>query len=233
MIPFDVAALTAELETIGEDTIDVVANHPVMAGWLVGHPDRARVFAFQAQLYYQVAATVPLLQSCARTCARLAADDPMYAALARHYAHHAIEESQPVPHETLLLNDLRQQGFSTEHLPPPCPAVQTYIDRGVWAAEQAPIHELGRAAVLERVGGRLAQRVVQVGAGATGGADDFYVVHATADSAVGGHVDENARILHELSAFPAFAARAEEVLVGGEHAREYLLQLLAFVDARP
>lgn len=232
MPALDVEALLAQLETIGEQTIHRVARHPVIAPWLAGQPNRAHLFAFQAQLYYQVAATVPLLERCARTCARLAADEPMYAVLARYYAHQAVEERQPAPHEALLLDGLRQQGFAAERLPPPGPAVQTFIERGRWAAEHAPLHELGRAAVLERVGGRLAQRVVHGGAGASGGADDFYVVHATADSGVGGHVDENARVLQELSAFSAFPARAGEVLAGGEHARECLLGVLAEIDAR-
>jgi hypothetical protein len=133
----------------------------------------------------------------------------------------------------MLLEGLRRQGFPLDQLPPPCAAVQTYIDRGFWAAEHAPIHELGRAAVLERVGGRLAQRVVRAGASAPARADDFYVVHATADSSIGGHVDENARILHDLSGFPSFSAKAGEVLAGGAHAREYMEGLLAYIDTRP
>ncbi|HLH27243.1 MAG TPA: hypothetical protein VK066_32385 [Chloroflexota bacterium] len=233
MTAFDVEALIAQLETLGEQTLQEVAHHPVMAAWFAGRPDRERVFAFQAQLYYQVAATIPLLERCARTCERLAANDPMYAVLARHYAHHALEESEPVPHEILLLDGLRQQGFCVDPLPPPGRAVQEYIDRGFWAAEHAPIHELGRAAVLERVGGRLAQRVPRAAASAPAGTADFYGVHATADSSRGGHVDENARILRELSVFATFVARAHEVLAGGEHAREYMRGLLAYVDAQP
>jgi hypothetical protein len=130
-----------------------------------------------------------------------------------------------------LLAGLRRQGFDVDRLPPPCLAVQRFIERGEWAAEHAPLHELGRAAVLERAGGRLARRLVGAGAAAGRGPDDFYVVHATADSAAGGHVDENTRVLRQLNAFPAFAAQARDVLAGGEQARACLLGLLAYAEA--
>ena len=81
---------------------------PVIQAWFAGTLDSDRRFALQAQIYYHVAQTVPLLEHAARTCVGLAARNPMYAVLAQHYAQHAREESQPVPHDLLLLDNLRR-----------------------------------------------------------------------------------------------------------------------------
>ena len=208
---FDVGALIAELDAIGEEIIGILERHPVVQTWLAGRPDRARVFAFQAQLYHQVARTVPELEGCARTCARLAADEPMYGVLARHFARHAAAESEPAPHDVLLREDLRHQGFPVNRLPPPSPPVQRYLARGRWAVQHAPLQEIGRAYVLEALGQRLAPRAVGAlpcRAGDEAPADTFYQVHADADCPGQGHVEQDRAILRELSSFPAFAARA-------------------------
>jgi hypothetical protein len=229
MTPFDVEALIAELDAIAEATITLVEQHPVVQAWLAGRPDRARVFAFQAQLYHQVAQTVPELTGCARTCARLAAAEPMYGPLAQHFARHAVGESEPAPHDKLLLEDLRQQGFPVDRLPPSSPPLQQYLARGAWAIEHAPLQEIGRAYVLEALGQRLAPRAV--GALAAASADRFYQVHAEADRPGQGHVDQDLAILREVSGYPAFAARAGDVLTGAVHVREYMQELWAYLDA--
>ncbi|HZR99463.1 MAG TPA: hypothetical protein VFE37_12195 [Chloroflexota bacterium] len=233
MVCFDVETLIAELDAIAEATITLVERQPVVQEWLAGRPDRARVFAFQAQLYHQVAQTVPELTGCARTCARLAADEPMYGLLAQHFARHAVGESEPAPHDVLLLEDLRGQGFPVDRLPPPSPPVQEYLARGAWAMEHAPLQEIGRAYVLEALGQRLAPRAVGALAPAADGraADTFYQVHAEADRPGQGHVDQDLAILRELSAYPAFAARAGDVLTGARHVQEYMRALWAYLDA--
>jgi hypothetical protein len=230
---FDLHALIAQLDSIADGTLVVFEEHPVVQAWLAGRPDRGRVFAFQAQLYHQVAQTVPELTGCARTCARLAADEPMYGLLARHFARHAAAESQPAPHDVLLLDDLRRQGFPVDRLPPPCPPVQQYLARGVWAMEHAPLQEIGRAYVLELLGQRLAPRAVGALEATPGGAppaDTFYQVHAEADRPGQGHVEQDLAILRQLSGFPAFAARTGDVLIGAQHVREYALALWAHLD---
>jgi hypothetical protein len=231
---FDVAALIAQLHAIAEDTLGILERHPVVQAWLAGRPDRPRVFAFQAQLYYQVAQTVPELEGCARTCARLAADEPMYGLLAQHFARHAVGESQPAPHDVLLLNDLGRQGFPVDRLPPPSPPVRQYLARGVWAMEHAPLQEIGRAYALEVLGQRLAPRAVGALAAAAGDgapADTFYQAHAEADRPGQGHVEQDLAVLRQLSGFPAFAARAGDVLTGAQHVREYHQSLWAYLDA--
>src|SRR4051812_42357676 len=125
-VPQTVGGELAELA----DPITLLLEHEaVIQDWFPGTLDSDRSFALQAQLYYHVAQTVPLLEHSARTCAGLAASNPMYAVLTQHYAQHAREESQPVPHGLLLLDNLRRQGFAADRLPPPCAAIQTYLAR--------------------------------------------------------------------------------------------------------
>src|SRR5215211_4071012 len=177
--------VAGELGKLADQTTLMLEQQPVILAWLAGTLDSDRSFALQAQIYYHVAQTVPLLEHSARTCMGLAASNPMYAVLAQHYAQHALEESQPVPHELLLLDSLRRQGFAVDRLPPPCGAVRTYLARGFWAAEHAPLRELGRGYLLEVVGGqRLSPRLVRAQAARWPGpipADDFHRLHATAD----------------------------------------------------
>jgi hypothetical protein len=78
----EVEALLARLTTVANATVALLAAHPVIRAWLDGTLDRDRSFALQAQVYHQVAQTVPLLQRCAATCAALAPTEPMYAVLA-------------------------------------------------------------------------------------------------------------------------------------------------------
>jgi hypothetical protein len=153
----------------------------------------------------------------------------MYGPLAQHFARHAVGESEPAPHDKLLLEDLRQQGFPVDRLPPSSPPLQQYLARGAWAIEHAPLQEIGRAYVLEALGQRLAPRAV--GALAAASADRFYQVHAEADRPGQGHVDQDLAILREVSGYPAFAARAGDVLTGAVHVREYMQELWAYLDA--
>jgi hypothetical protein len=231
----DADALIADLQALASRVAAAFEQHPVVQAWLDGRLDGDRSFALQAQIYYHVAQTVPLLEGCARTCTALAASEPMYALLAQHYAQHAVEESRPAPHDVLLLESLRRQGFSVERLPPPCAAVQTYLERGRWAAVHAPLRELGRGYVLETVSERVSARLAHAlaGAGSAGPArgDDFYCVHATTDRSEDGHLAQTTRLLRQLGAFPAFAATAAEVIAGAEEARDYLGALLAHVEA--
>src|SRR5215216_4658594 len=64
----EVDALLAELSTIASDTVSLLAEHRVVQAWLEGTLDRDSSFALQAQIYHQVAQTVPLLQRTAATC---------------------------------------------------------------------------------------------------------------------------------------------------------------------
>ena len=231
-----VDTLLARLRAIASDTVALLAGHPVTRAWLDGTLDRERSFALQAQVYHQVAQTVPLLQRSAATCAAWAADEPMYAALAAHYREHAHEESQPAPHDQLLLERLRRQGFPVDRMPRPFPPLQEALERAWWAAEHTPLYELGRAWGKEVVSQYMSGRATRAAAGAgpegAGEAGDFYAVHATADP---GHSAENARILRELSAYPLFAAKAPEVLAGATDAYEQTRRSLAYLEglARP
>jgi hypothetical protein len=227
--------VVGELAELADQITLLLEQEPVIQAWIAGTLDSDRSFALQAQLYYHVAQTVPLLEHSARTCAGLAASNPMYAVLAQHYAQHAREESQPVPHELLLLDNLRRQGFAVDRLPPPCAAVQTYLARGFWAAEHAPLRELGRGYLLEVVGGqRLSPRLVRAQAARRPGTippDDFHRLHATADQGHGGHVEQTRQVLRELNHFPAFATEAGEVIAGAEEAQTYLAGVVAHVAA--
>ena len=131
-----VDALLARLTATANETVALLAAHPVIQAWLAGTLDRDRSFALQAQVYHQVAQTVPLLERSAATCAALAADEPMYAVLAAHYAEHAHEESQPAPHDQLLLERLRRQGYPVDEMPPAFPPLQASLARAWWAAER-------------------------------------------------------------------------------------------------
>jgi hypothetical protein len=227
----EVEALLAKLRTVASDTVALLAGHRVIQAWLAGTLDRDRVFALQAQVYHQVAQTVPLLQRSAATCSALAAGEPMYAVLAAHYTEHAHEESQPAPHEHLLLERLRRQGFPVDQMPPPFPPLQEALERAWWAAAHTPLYELGRAWVKEVVSQYMSGRVMRVsaapGPAQTSEGADFYEVHATADP---GHSAENARILRELSAYPIFAEKAGEVLAGATDAYEQTRRSLEYVE---
>ena len=228
----EVDALLAKLRTIASDTVALLAGHPVIQAWLAGTLDRDRSFALQAQIYHQVAQTVPLLQRSAATCTALAANEPMYAVLAAHYTEHAHEESQPAPHEQLLLERLRRQGFPVDQLPPPFPPLQKALEQAWWAADRTPLYELGRAWVKEVVSQYMSGRVAYVstaaGPGGAGEAADFFDVHATADP---GHSAENARILRELSRYPIFAEKAAAVLAGAADAYEQTRGSLEYLNA--
>lgn len=217
----EVDALLARLRAVANDTVALLAGHPVVRAWLDGTLDRDRSFALQAQIFHQVAQTVPLLERSAATCAALAAREPMYAVLAAHYAAHAREESQPAPHEQLLLERLRREDFPVDQMPPPDPALQAALERAWWAAAHTPLYELGRAWVKEVVSqyfsGRMARAAATTRPGRAGVAADFYDVHATADP---GHSAASAHILRELSAYPTFVETAGEVLAGATDAYE-------------
>jgi hypothetical protein len=228
----EVDALLAKLRTAASDTVALLAGHPITQAWLQGTLDRDRSFALQAQVYHQVAQTVPLLQRSAATCTALAAGEPMYAVLAAHYTEHAYEESQPAPHELLLLERLRRQGFPVDQMPPPFPPLQEALKRAWWAAGHTPLYELGRAWVKEVVSQYMSGRVAPVSTAAERGhaseAADFYAVHATADP---GHSAENARILRELSGYPSFEEKAAEVLAGATDAYEQTRGSLEYLNA--
>jgi hypothetical protein len=230
----EVEALLARLTTVANATVALLAAHPVIQAWLDGTLDRDRSFALQAQVYHQVAETVPLLQRCAATCAALAPTEPMYAVLAAYYAEHAHEESLPAPHDQLLLERLRRQGFPMDQMPPPFPPLQESLERAWWAAAHTPLHELGRAWVKEVVSQFMSERALRAataaGPGCTGDPPDFYDVHATVDP---GHSAENVRILRELSAYPTFAEKAGEVLAGAEAAYQQTRGSLKYWSAPP
>jgi hypothetical protein len=224
-----VDALIARLQTLAQATVTLIARHPVIQAWLAGKLDRERALVLHAQIYHQVAQTVPLLERSAATCARLAATDPLYAALARHYAAHAREERLPAPHDQLLLERLRRQGFPVDRLPEPFPPLRAALERAWWAAEHTPLYELGRAWVKEAVSQYFSPRVARAADAPPDGAGpvDFYQVHAAVDQ---GHSAENVRILRELSAYPLFAAKAGEILAGAEDTYEQTRGSLACLD---
>ena len=224
----EVDALLARLTATANETVARLAAHPVIQAWLAGTLDRDRSFALQAQVYHQVAQTVPLLQRSAATCAARAPDEPMYAVLAAHYAAHAVEESQPAPHEQLMLERLRRQGFPVEQMPPAFPPLQESLERAWWAAEHTPLYELGRAWVKEVVSQYMSGRVTRGAPRPTADGEqaDFFQVHAAADP---GHSAENARILRALSAYPSFAAKAAEVLAGATDAYHQTRDSLAYL----
>jgi hypothetical protein len=228
----EVDALLAKLRRVASDTVTLLAGHPITRAWLDGTLDRDRSFALQAQIYHQVAQTVPLLQRSAATCTALAATEPMYAVLGAHYAEHARAESQPAPHEELLLERLRRQGFPVDRMPPPFPPLQEALERAWWAADHTPLYELGRAWVKEIVSQYMSGRVARVspdeGSGRASRGAGFYEVHAMADP---GHSAANARILRELSAFPSFAEKAVEVLAGATDAYEQTRRSLEYLTA--
>jgi len=228
----EVDALLAKLRTVAGDTMALLVGHPVIQAWLDGTLDRDRSFALQAQIYHQVAQTVPLLQRSAATCTVLAAGEPMYSILATHYTEHAREESQPAPHEQLLLERLQRQGFSVDQMPPPFPPLQAALEQAWWAADHTPLYELGRAWVKEVVSqsmsGRVARASAAGGPGRASKAADFYELHTTADP---GHSAENARILRELSAYPSFAEKAADVLAGATDAYRQTRGSLEYLNA--